>query len=94
MPIIPLKKPVTVDGVEYTEVDFDPSIDALEAYDAAIAKGETEMAAIKIMMSHDGDIPLELAGKIRMSAITAALKGFESPFAPSPSSPDGAPEPR
>lgn len=94
MALIKLTKPVTVGDATYDEIDFDPSIDALEAYEASIKKGDPETTAIKIMMAFDGDIPIEAAGKVRMSAIVAALKGFDSPFGLSPSSRDGEPTPR
>lgn len=67
MSIISLKKPVIVDGKEWTQVDFDPSIEALEAFEAALANGRNETAAVRILMTHDGDTPPEVVGKIRMS---------------------------
>lgn len=91
MPIIPLKKPVEVNGVKYEAIDFDPSVDALEAYEEAIQGGKPETAAVKILLAYDDDVPMEVVGKVRMSAIITAMKGLESPFAASPSSQDGAP---
>jgi hypothetical protein len=91
MPIIPLKKPVTVDGVTYESIDFDPSIDALEAYEAAMADGKTEFDAIKTLMAFDDELPKEVVGKVRMSAVIEAMKGMANPFGSSPPSPGGEP---
>lgn len=76
---IPLKRAVEHDGKTWEEVEFDPSLGALEDFQAAIAKGEDELKAMIDMIVADGDVPREVARKIRASDLEAAQSAM-GPF--------------
>lgn len=80
MPLITLNKPVIVDGVTWDKIDFDPSIDALEAFEKSVENGEAETTAIKAMLAFDGDIPIVVAGKLRMSDLMRFKDAMAAPF--------------
>lgn len=82
---IPLKKAVEHDGKTWKEVDFDPSLGALEAFEEALANGVTEMKAMLALIIHDGDTPIEVARQLRQSDMEAAQAGIK-PADPLPSS--------
>lgn len=67
MPVIKLKKPIEHDGQRWDQVDFDPTIDALEAFTASVKAGEDELVAVKRLLAEDSGIPFEIIGKLRMS---------------------------
>ncbi|MDP2214780.1 phage tail assembly protein [Phenylobacterium sp.] len=89
---IPLKKPVEHDGKTWKEVDFDPSLGALEAFEEALASGVTEMKAMIALIVHDGDTPIEVARQLRQSDMEAAQAGLK-PADPLPSSTSSSPPP-
>ena len=81
MPVIKLKKPIEHDGKLWEEIDFDPSIDALEAFEAAIRDGKPEIAAMKALFAFDGDTPAEIVGKLRASDLQKLTASMSSgPF--------------
>jgi len=88
---ITLHKPIEHDGKTYSSWDFDPSAGALEAFMIAVDAGKSEITAIMELMAADGDIPIEVARKIRQSDLVRAMEGI-NPSAPLESSrSDGAP---
>lgn len=82
---IQLKKPVEHGGKTWEEIDFDPSLGALEAFEEALASGVSEMKAMIALIAHDGDTPVEVARKLRQSDMEAAQAGLK-PADPLPSS--------
>lgn len=89
MATLPLKKPITVDGQTWTEIEFDPSLGALEDFQAALAAGADEIRAMIDLVAADGDVPREVARRIRSSdlqAIQAAMEAAGPLEASTPSS--------
>ena len=71
MAVIPLKKPIVHEGVTWSEFEFDPSLGALEDFDAAITAGKPELTALIALIAADGDIPAEVARRVRSSDLGA-----------------------
>ena len=88
---IPLKRPVEHDGKTWEEVEFDPSLGALEDFQAAIASGEDELKAMIDMIVADGDVPREVARKIRASDLEGAQAAI-GPFVSAKPSTDSSAE--
>jgi hypothetical protein len=82
---ISLKKAVEHDGKTWKEIDFDPSLGALEAFEEALAGGVSEMKAMIALIVHDGDTPIEVARMLRQSDMEAAQAGIKpaDPLPPS-----------
>lgn len=89
---IPLKKAVVHGGKTWKEIDFDPSLGALEAFEEALASGVSEMKAMLALIVHDGDTPIEVARQLRQSDMEAAQSGIK-PGDPLPSSTAPSAEP-
>lgn len=64
---ITLKKPVQHEGKTFSVLDIDPSLGALEDFEAAVKSGANELAALRGLITADGDIPDEVARQIRLS---------------------------
>ncbi|MDP1642711.1 MAG: phage tail assembly protein [Phenylobacterium sp.] len=92
MPKIRLKKPVEHDGKTWEEIDFDPSLGALEAFEEALASGASEMKAMIALITHDGDTPIAVARCLRQSDMEAAQAGIK-PADPLPSSTPSSTDP-
>jgi hypothetical protein len=73
MPIITLKKPVEHDGVTWSTIDLDPTLDAIQAFEEAMARGDPEIPAFKALIAADGSTPIEVAGKMRASDFANAM---------------------
>lgn len=91
MPEIKLKKALTHDGKTYEVLDFDPSLDAIAAFEREVKGGGSEVEALKVLFSHDGDFPAELVGQLRASDLTNLVAAMPNvPFgAGSPASGTG-----
>lgn len=71
MAIIPLKRPVEHEGKSWTEIDFDPSLGALEQLQKDLLAGVPEITAMIALIVADGDVPIEVAKRVRQSDLEA-----------------------
>ena len=89
MPFIPLSKPIAHDGKTWDRVEMDPSLGALEAFEAAIADGKPELSAMIELIAADGDTPLEVARGIRTSDLAKIREVMDSADPTPPSAAGG-----
>lgn len=93
MTAITLKKPVTHDGKVYTEVVIDePSIGAIEAFEAAKAEKKGDTAATIAMLAVDLEWPIEAVRKIKASDMLKISEAL-SPFVEAAGSTGGSSQP-
>lgn len=95
MPKITLKKPISDGEKTWSEIDFDPSLNALKAFNQDVnVKGIDEVQALINLMAFDGDIPVEVAGQVRSSDLVRIKDVIDGPFGDaSTTSAAGAPAP-
>lgn len=85
---ITLKKTINHDGKSWTSVDFDPSLGALETFQAAVMAGANEITAMIELIAADGDTPIEVVRRMRQSDLEAAMAEVKplDPLSPSAAS--------
>ena len=86
MATLELKKSFTVNGESVRSIEIDePSIGAVEVFEAAKAAGDTDMVAMIKMMAVDLEWPVEAVRKIKVSdlvKISETLAPFVAPAGP------------
>jgi len=87
---ITLKKAIQHDGKDWTVVDFDPSLGALEKFQEDVMAGANEIKAMIDLLAFDGDTPIEVVRKMRQSDLEAAMAEIK-PLDPLPSSTASSP---
>ncbi|WP_309628726.1 hypothetical protein [Brevundimonas sp.] len=85
-----LKKAIHHNGKDWTVVDFDPSLGALEKFQDDVMAGTNEIKAMIELVAFDGDTPIEVVRKIRQSQLEAAMTEIK-PLDPLPSSTASSP---
>jgi hypothetical protein len=101
MTLITFKKPVEHEGRTYSAIDFEePTVGAVEVYEALKAAGKTDMSAMIGMIAHDTGLPADALRKVSTSdfaKISEAMVPFQEhpiatvPLAEQQTGPDGSP---
>ncbi len=85
-----LLKPITVDGQAVAEIEIDPTLGGLKAFEAAITKGEPEMDAFCALLGDASGLPAEAVDQIRSSDLARVKEALDMGQSPLPSSAAGA----
>ncbi|USQ97237.1 phage tail assembly protein [Caulobacter sp. RL271] len=80
MPVITLKKPIEHDGKTYETIDFDPTVNQLERFEADVAAGGDQVPLVKAMISQAAEVPVEVVGEMRLSDIMKFAQAIDGPF--------------
>jgi len=78
MPTITLKRPIQDGDKSWAEIEFDPSLGAVEDFEAAVRGGANELTAMIDLIAADGDVPREVARQIRSSDLVGIQAQLEA----------------